>query len=221
MLTCLDRVCVLRVCVCVCVLRVWVLTSVLGYWVLLLFLTTHHCSQQPITTSLPFNCFYLRHSVCVVMVIIEAPPTPCLLQCEDEADLWLMMQASCRRHHFPREESLFLPVGTKYTKLPDIFMEPHLIAAPPGKHLPQHSASFSPFIPPKRCSFQSIFLFPELRWLHFWRSWKYVFVSALYLYYVFNTKGRFHTDIHPQWGGQRSVATQRVSAVDFLDIYWG
>lgn len=56
-------------------------------------------------------------------------PPLCLFQCEDGADFLLVMQAGCRRHHFPQEEGLFLPLGTKYTNLPNIFMEPNLISA--------------------------------------------------------------------------------------------
>lgn len=135
------------------VLGMWVLASKLGFRVLLLlffssthtpliFRGTHHCSRHPIAASLPFNCLHLRHSACVAMAIPDAPPTLCLLQCEREADLWLMMQAGCRRHHFPWEEDLFLPLGTKYTELPNIFMEPHQITAcqgnisPHALHLP-------------------------------------------------------------------------------------
>ncbi len=131
----------LCVCVCVCVLGELGLISVLGYWVLLLFFTTH--------TSLPHRHTQLQspanHYLSSFQLLLPASLCMCyhgdhwcsprhtlplcLLQYEDEADLWLMMQAGCRRHHFPREEGLFLPLGTKYTKLANIFLEPHLIPA--------------------------------------------------------------------------------------------
>lgn len=124
-------------CLCVLVLGVWELISAPIESSSPLppthFFHTHtginHRGCQPITISLPSYSLLLRHSACVAMVIVNAPPTPCLclFQYEDEADCGLMMQAGCTRHHFPREEGLFLPLGTKNTTLPSIFMEPHLI----------------------------------------------------------------------------------------------
>lgn len=68
-----------------------------------------------------------------------------------------MMQAGCRRHHFPWEEGLFLPLGTKYTVLPNIFMEPHLITAMPGRLALHADASSSAFALQESCTFHSIF----------------------------------------------------------------
>lgn len=80
-----------------------------------------------------------------------------------------MMQAGCRRHHFPWEEGLFLPLGTMYTKLPGIFMEPRLIPAcqenicPHTLHLFLHSAHRN------TVALDEYFLHLELWWSHFWR----------------------------------------------------
>lgn len=60
----------------------------------------------------------------------------------DKADSWPVMQAGCRRHHFPLEEGLFLPEDTKCSKLLNIFMEAPLIPAWQETSLPMPCALF-------------------------------------------------------------------------------
>lgn len=83
--------------------------------------------------SLPFFLSFALTCVTLHVLLwrsLMLPPTPCVSSLPVGSDSWLMMmQASCRRHRLPWEEGLFLPVGTKYTKLSNIFMEAHLISA--------------------------------------------------------------------------------------------
>lgn len=114
----------LGLCVCVYpwVLGVLRLISVLGYWDLLLSFTTH--------TSLPHTPLEVpaNHYPSSFLLLLPASVCTCchgdhccsphtlshyLFQCEDEAVFLLVMQAGCRRHQFPWEEGLFLPLTTK------------------------------------------------------------------------------------------------------------
>lgn len=135
-----DRANRLGLCVCVCVGGVGANLSAGLLSPPPLLYHPHIFSTQTHTTAVASQSLPLFLSIAVTCVTLHVlpwgslmlPPHTlplCLFQYEEEADLWLMMQAGCRRHHFPREEGLFLPLGTKYTKLPNIFMEPHLIPA--------------------------------------------------------------------------------------------
>lgn len=210
------------------------LISVLGYWVLLLFFTTHtslshtrihthHCTRQPITTSISSYCLHLRHSACVAMVITDAPPhtlSRCLFQYEDEADLWLVMQAGCRRHHFPWEGGLFLPLGTKHTKLPNIFMEPHLIRACQENIHPHtlHLCLSPPSTQRNTVSFKAYFI-PSTEMTALLKvSYNHGLVSALD---IISLKGNsrhiltLHRDIRGQWLGTTSLRFR-----DSMDVSW-
>ena len=124
----------------------------------------------------------------------------------------LVMQAGCGRHHFPREEGLFLPVGTKYTKLPNVFMEPHVIAACRGDISALFAISFSLFLQQTHCSFYGFFF--SSNWDEVLKK-KIPLVVLLSQQWCFISKWRFLTNTHPLvGGGQRSAATVTQRASD-------
>ena len=127
-----------------CLCCVWG-AIVLGCWVslpllLLLHLYTTHTSlphrhaaavgsqSPPISLSIAFTCVTL-HVLPWRSPLLPPQLVSLLCQYEDGADSSLVMQTACRRHRFPLEGGLFLPVGTKYTRLLNTFMGAHLIPA--------------------------------------------------------------------------------------------